>query len=547
MYDVAAAPQAGVRHHPAAALATLTRQALRDARVRTIVFAYAFAAYAYLQPVGFRRTYPTDAARRAFAGSFAGNVGLRLLYGHPGRIETTAGYTAWRVGGVLAIAAAAFGLLAAVRAGRAEADSGRAEVVLAAPVGRGTANGSGLLAAAIGIALLWLTEFAGLAFAGLPLDGSAYLALATSSVAAVCTGIGAVTGVLVSTRRAALGLGAAALVLLLLLRILADTVAGAGWLRWLTPLGWAELIRPFADPQPAVLVLPASITVLLLVVANRLGRGLDVGTGVLPSRDSAETRMLLLTSPTAQALRAQAGVVAAWLVSTAGCMIIFGAVSHSLTSSDVPANVQRQITKLGSGSIVTPIGYLAFLFLLVDVAICLFVCNQISALNQDETAELETVLAQPVARARWLIGRVVLAAVIAAAIALVAGLAAWVGATAVGVHLPLPSVLEAGVNALPVAVLFLGVGAFTYGINPRAAAGITYGLVAVAFVWQLVGSLLAAPRWALDLSPFAHVALVPTQPFQPMAAVVMVAIGLLAVALSRTGFARRDIAAHGSG
>ena len=128
---------------------------LRDARARTVVFAYLFAVYAYVQPVGYRHTYPTDASRRAFAESFAGNPGLRLLYGQPHQIDTTAGYTAWRVGGVLAIAAAAYGLLAAVRAGRAEEESGRMEVVLAAPVSRATANTAGLLAIAAGIALLW--------------------------------------------------------------------------------------------------------------------------------------------------------------------------------------------------------------------------------------------------------------------------------------------------------------------------------------------------------------------------------------------------------
>ena len=130
----------GTRRHTGGVLTTLARQALRDARARTVAFAYLFAVYAYIQPVGYRHTYPTGANRRAFADSFAGNPGLRLLYGQPHRIDATAGYTAWRVGGVLAIAAAAYGLLAAVRVGRAEEESGRTEVVLAAPVSRATAK-----------------------------------------------------------------------------------------------------------------------------------------------------------------------------------------------------------------------------------------------------------------------------------------------------------------------------------------------------------------------------------------------------------------------
>ena len=63
---------------------------------------------------------------------------------------------------------------------------------------------------------------------------------------------------------------------------------------------------------------------------------------------------------------------------------------------------------------------------------------------------------------------------------------------------------------------------------PRASAGIAYGLVTVAFLWQLFGSLLGAPKWLVDLTPFAHVGLVPVQPFRVGAAVVMLGIGAVA-------------------
>jgi len=523
-------------------LAALARQALRDARARTVVFAYLFAVYAYIQPVGYRHTYPTDASRRAFAESFAGNPGLRLLYGQPDQIDTTAGYTAWRVGGVLAIAAAAYGLLAAVRAGRAEEESGRTEVVLAAPVSRATANTAGLLAIAAGIALLWVAEFVGLIAASIPAGGAAYFALATAMTAAVFTGIGALAGQLVPTRRGALGLGAAALGVLFLLRTLADTVSGAGWLRWATPLGWAELLRPLTDPAPLVLLLPLLTTGLLIAVAAGLARRRDIGAGLLPRRDSADPHLWLLGSSIAQALRGQARVIIAWLAATAAFMTILGVVSHSLSTADVPENVQRQIAKLGSGSIVTPTGYLAFLFFFVALAICLFVCTQISTLREDEEQHLESVLAQPVARWRWLGGRLILTAIAAAAIALAAGIAAWVGATAAGVRVPLPSLLEAGANALPVAMLFLGLGGLVYALVPRVAAGIMYGLVAVAFLWQLVGALIGPPRWVLDLSPFAHLALVPSQPFRPVSAAVLATVGLVGAIGALAAFSRRDIA-----
>ena len=87
----------------------------------------------------------------------------------------------------------------------------------------------------------------------------------------------------------------------------------------------------------------------------------------------------------------------------------------------------------------------------------------------------------------------------------------------------LPRMLEAGANCLPVALLFLGIAALAYAVVPRASAGIAYGLVTLAFLWHLVGALLGVPRWLVDLTPFAHVGLVPTQPFRTGAAAVMLA------------------------
>ena len=102
--------------------------------------------------------------------------------------------------------------------------------------------------------------------------------------------------------------------------------------------------------------------------------------------------------------------------------------------------------------------------------------------------------------------------------------------------------LEAGANCLPVALLFLGIAALAYAVVPRASAGIAYGLVTVAFLWELLGVLLGVPKWLVELTPFAHVGLVPAQPFRGGAAAVMAGIGLLAALAALAVFRRRDLA-----
>ena len=533
--------------HPAAAsrrppVGALVRRAFLDARIRTIAFAYVFAAYSYIQPVGYRHAYPTLSDRLAFAQSFASNKGLRLLYGEPYDVVTVGGYTAWRVGGVLAIAAALYGLLAAVRAFRTEEDTGRMEIVLAGVVGRSTMNSSALTAIAAGVVVLWLTEFVGFVVGGLPVGGSAYLALATASVATVCVGIGAVASQLAPTRRVALELGGTVLGLLFLLRVVADTLTGLSWLRWATPLGWAEELRPFTDPQPLVLLLPIAASVLFLVVAIRIAGSRDIGTGVLPAHDAADPHLTLLRSPSLQALRTQRGILITWASSVAIFAYILGTVSKSISPADVSNSVQKQIAKLGSGSIVTPTGYLAFVFLFFTLAGCVFVCMQISTARQEEAEhQLETLLALTVSRRRWLGGRLLLAISAAIAISLTAGLFSWAGANSAGASVPLPKMVEAGANGLPVAVLFLGAAALAYAITPRASAGIVYGLLTITFLWQLVGSLLGAPKWLIDVTPFAHIGLVPAQPFRAGAAAVMIAIGATAALAGIGRFQRRDL------
>lgn len=532
---------AGAETGRAGPLLALSARAFRDARTRTLAFAYVFALYAYVQPFGYRHAYPDLSDRIAFARSFAGNVGLRLFYGQPHDVAGVNGYTAWRVGGTLAIAAALFGLFAAVRAQRAEEDAGRAELVLAGPVGRGTAGLAAVVAVAGGALTLWVAEFAGFVVAGVPVGGGAYLALATASVIPVCAGVGAVAGQLAPTRRVALELGGVVVVLLFLLRGVADTTA-AGWLRWLTPLGWAEELRPFADPRPFVLLLPVATTVALVLTAARLGVSRDIGTGRLPARDGADPHLGLLATPELQALRTGRGTALTWICGAAAFGFFLGIVSNSISTADVSPRMQEQIAKLGAGSIVTPAGYLGFVFVFVVLALSLFMCGQVGAARQEEAdQQLELLLAEPLGRSRWLAGRLVVAALAAAAIGLAVGTATWAGASSAGAHVALPRLLEAGANALPAAILFLGLASLAYATVPRASTALAYGLVTLAFLWQLVGAVLTAPHWLLDATPFAHVGLVPAAPFRPGAALVMLAIGVAGALGALACFRRRDL------
>ncbi len=530
---------AGATRRGAGAIA---RRAFADGRVRTYSFAFLFLITGYANVVAYRSAYPKLSDRLALARSLGVNDAVRLFYGRPYDLLTVGGYAAWRIGGVLTLLAAVWGMLAATRALRAEEDAGRAELVLAGIVARRGVYLAALAAITAGAVLLWLAGAVGLVAARLPTGGSAYMALAIVSVAAVFVGVGALASQLAPSRRLAIELASAALLVAFLARVVADTTTSLEWLRWATPLGWAEELRPFTGARPWVLALPAAASAALLVVAGTIALRRDVGTGVLPARDSAPPNRRLLSSPLAQTLRAERASFAIWLVSSGFFAFVVGAISTSIASAGLSGSLQRQLRQVSGVSIVTPAGYLGLTFLFFVVVLSLFACAQVAAARSAESdQQLETLFALPVGRRGWLGGRLALAGAGAAAIGLFAGLCAWAGAATQNAGVSLSQMLQAGANCLPVALLFLGLGALAYALAPRASSGIAYGLVVVAFLWQLFGSALSAPQWLIEATPFAHVGLVPAQAFRAGDAAAMVAIGALAALAALWRFQRRDL------
>ena len=524
----------------AAALA-IGRRAFADGRVRTLSFALLFAFIAYVNVSGYEHSFPTVQDRLSFVRSFGNDASVRLFYGQPYDLLHVGGYVAWRVGGTGALFAAAWGLLAAVRALRTEEDAGRWELLLTGIVRRRDGYLAVLGAIGAGWLVLWLGLWIGCLGGGLAAGGSAYFALAALTPALVFAGIGALASQLAPSRRVALELGMAALAALFVLRVVADTSSGAGWVRWVTPLGWAESARAFADPRPAVLLLPLAVTAALLWAAGRIALRRDVGGGLLRSHDRRPPRTALLGSPTAQALRGERGSLIGWLAGVGSFAFVIGVISTTFQTVRLSESIRRELARFGA-NILTPSGILGFYFLFFILAISLFACAQVAAARREEAGQqLETLLALPVGRRRWLAGRLAIALGGAVVLALLAALLAWAGARSQGAHVSLPDMLGAGANCLPAAVLFLGFSALAFAAWPRATTGIAYGLVSVAFVWQLFGSALGAPTWLLGASPFHHVGLVPAQDFKALPAAIMLALAAAALAAALALFARRDL------
>jgi ABC-2 type transport system permease protein len=221
---------------------------------------------------------------------------------------------------------------------------------------------------------------------------------------------------------------------------------------------------------------------------------------------------------------------------------LFGVIAKSVSNAGVPPALRRDLARAGAGSVATPAGYLGLVFLVFVLVVSLFVASQMGALRTEElSGRLATMLALPLSRVRWLVTRLVVISGASAAISVTAAVCSWAGARAAGADVGQSDLLLAAVNGWAVASLFLGLGAVVYALAPRGAPAVLYTLVTVTFLWQLFGSVLGAPSWALDLSPFAHLGLTPARPFRPDAAAVLAVIGLAAAGSACVLLRRRDI------
>jgi ABC-2 type transport system permease protein len=146
-----------------------------------------------------------------------------------------------------------------------------------------------------------------------------------------------------------------------------------------------------------------------------------------------------------------------------------------------------------------------------------------------------------VARWRWLAVRLAVGAGLVITASVLTGVAAWVGATTQHAGVDFGHLVGAGLNVAPPAVFVLGIGVLVYGLWPRAAVGVTYGLVVWSFLVETIASTVDAGQWLRDTSPLLHITPAPAAAPDWLAAAWLVGLGFLAAAAGVAAFSRRDL------
>jgi ABC-2 type transport system permease protein len=525
--------------------AVTARRAARQGALWGLVFGGTVAASAS----GYHTTFPTAASRAALAASVQGNAGLEAMFGPIYRIDTVAGYTAYKTLSFTVILAAIWGLLIATRVLRGDEDAGRWEMLLSGQTTRARAPVHVAAGLGVGVAAVWLVTavLAGAAGApatvGIGMGASLFLATAIASAAAVLMAVGMLVSQLAANRHDANLMGAGVLAAFYLIRMVADSSSGLAWLRWASPLGWIEELRPLTGSRPFAFLPIVALVAVLALVSVRLAAARDLGASAIPERDARAPRTMLLGGQAGLTVRLTAPAVTAWVLALAATGLVFGLVAEAAGSAlKGSPTLERVIERLG-GTGAGAATYLGFVFLVAAGLVAIAVAGQVASIrNEEASGHLDNLLVRPVARWRWLAVRLGVGVVLVVVASSFAGVAAWAGAASQHTGVGLGSLIEAGLNVAPPAVFVLGVGGLAFGLWPRWAIGVAYGLVVWSFLVEAVASVTTSSHWLLDTSPLLHVAPAPAADPNWRASAWLIGLGLLAMLAGVAAFSRRDLA-----
>ncbi len=122
-----------------------------------------------------------------------------------------------------------------------------------------------------------------------------------------------------------------------------------------------------------------------------------------------------------------------------------------------------------------------------------------------------------------------------------AGVATATGTALAGADLRLTEALAGVLNIVPVAVLCLGAAQVAIGWAPQAVLALGAAPAVGGFMLTVLVDTFDGPNWLAQLSPFAHLAWVPTTAPDWAGAAGMIGVSVLLAGLGIAGFARRDL------
>lgn len=531
------------RRHTVAGTRTLLRFNLRRDRVRLPVWLAALVVSTQMTVLSLSDLYPTARDRQTFATASDTPAGLALS-GPSGYLAdyNYGSMTGHQLLGFTAVLVALMSVFVVTRHTRLEEETGRAELVRSAVVGR-----HAYLTAALGVAvlanlvlaLLLTVSLAGLGLEGVSWQGSLLYGMAHAAVGIVFAALAAVTVQLTAHSRTASGMALAVVGAAYVLRAAGDV--GGGALSWLSPIGWSQRTYVYVEDNWWPLSLSLFLAVAVGAVAYVLSTRRDVGAGLWASRPGRPEASRWLVWPLGLAVRLHRGMLTGFAVA----LLLLGA-SYGSILGDVEQVVdgidamREALDDMGDVSVTESFASM-LLTMIATVASVYVVLAALRARGEETSGRAEPLLATALSRVRWMGGHVAIALLGGPLLLLLAGVGfGVVGSVAADDASLVPKLVGAALLYSPALWVTAGVAATLFGWLPKWSA-VAWIVPVYAFVVGYLGQVLRFPDWMNNLSPFGHVSQAPAEPVNWLALFVLTVCAVLLLAFGFTGFRRRDL------
>lgn len=482
--------------------------------------------------------YATQAEFDRAAVGMESNAAFVAMAGPARALNTTGGQVAWQASAFGAIVVGLMVMFVIGRHTRAEEETGRDELLRAAPVGRYATTTAALLDALLASLVVGSLVSASLIGYGLATADSLGLGAGVALCGWFFTGVALLAAQLVGSARGTYGLVGAVIGLAYGLRAIGDVSAPA--LSWLSPIGWYQGMHAFSGLQwwPAALLVVGAVAFAAagyVVFDHR-----DFGAGVIASRPGPASAGRGLRTGLGLAWRLQRPAFLGWASGLALAGLSFGVMGDDVDALVGDSKLSKEMI-LDLGGSVADAFYAMMIAMLAALAAGYAVSSALRPYGEEEAGRLEPLLATALPRHRWLLGHVVVTVLGTVAVLLLAGLG--LGTTYALVTGDGGAVLRMTADMasyLPAVLVLSGVARLLHGVAPRASRAAWLGLL-VVWVVMMFGEVLRLPQWFQDLSPFEHLASVPAQSFSWAPFLVLSALAALLSVAGQVAFVRRDV------
>lgn len=524
-----------------AGLSQMARLAFRRDRLRTVLWAVGIIGVVAATGSSITQLYNTQAQLDQYGQLMQDNAALIVQAG-PGyglQTPTTGSVIVNELGIWMIIAFGLMNIFIVVRHTRTEEETGRAELARAAPVGRYTATSAALIVATATNLIIATGVVITLLLFGLPLLGSVAFGFALLGAGSTFAAVGLVAAQVAANSRTALAMGGVALAASFVLRAVGDV--GSGHASWLSPIGWAQAIRAYADERWWVMVLPTAATVLFVALAFSLQARRDFGAGlVTPAAGRAHATDRLRT-PLALAVRTQRATITGWTVGLGLMGLFYGIVADQADTiiEDNP-EMEEFFAHLGDASVTD--AYLATSVLMLALIASGFTISSVLRMRAEEIAgRADSILAARISRTRWATGHLLVAAAGTLVVVGVSGAAMGAGFAAMSGDLDhIATLFAAAVAQVPALWVMGGVSMLLYSISPNWSIAAWLTLVGVLVV-GILGNVLDLPTWTMNVSPFQHVPAMPAESFTFWPILFLLGVAATATAGGIVALRRRDM------